>query len=124
MVIKTKCYFSILSFKTWDIFKFRTFIIFKSCSCGKKLSMPITNNVTFTEEKVYEVFIIKRANEAWIIEICGVKLRCSQRISIDDWIHALDKTNTIIITNIPTEMQTLIIFYYKYLSSIYFFLLK
>ena len=85
--------------------------------------MPIINNVTFTEEKVYEVFIIKRANEAWIIEICGVKLRCSQRISIDDWIHALDKTNTIIITNIPTEMQTLIIFYYllrlKYLSLIY-----
>ena len=45
---------------------------------------------TFTEEKIYKIPIIKRSNKAGIVEICRVKLWCSQRIPIYDWIYALE----------------------------------
>ena len=45
---------------------------------------------TFTEEKVNKIPIIKGSNKAGIVKICGIKLRCSQRISIYDWIYALE----------------------------------
>ena len=45
---------------------------------------------TFSEEEIYKVWIIKGSHKAGIVEICGVKLRCPQRISIYDWIYALE----------------------------------
>ena len=45
---------------------------------------------TFAEEKIYKIPIIKGSNKAGVVEICRVELWCSQRISIYDWIYALE----------------------------------
>ena len=66
-----------------SLYYFEIFIIHSEKKNKKKLC-------TFSEEEIYKVWIIKGSHKAGIVEICGVKLRCPQRISIYDWIYALE----------------------------------
>ena len=49
------------------------------------------SGLTFTEEKVNKILIIKGSDKAGVVEICRVELWRSQRIPVDDWINTLQQ---------------------------------
>ena len=56
----------------------------------KKIKGTFFLENTFSEEKINKIPIIKGSNKAGVVEICRIKLWCSQRIPIYDWIYALE----------------------------------
>ena len=37
------------------------------------------------------MWILKGADEAWVVEVGRVKLRTSERVSVDYWVHTLEE---------------------------------
>ena len=55
-----------------------------------KISMINGENFTFSEEEIYKVFVRKRSNKIWRVELCGIILLGSEGFLENYRIHSCE----------------------------------
>ena len=55
-----------------------------------EISMINGENFTFSEEEIYKIFVRKRSNKIWRVELCGIILLGSERFLENDRIHSCE----------------------------------
>ena len=55
-----------------------------------EISMLNGENFTFSEEEIYKIFVRKRSNKIWRVELCGIILLGSEWFLENDGIHSCE----------------------------------